>query len=93
MEVDFMTKTEMEKEFKRRKQTEQTFIIWAFGLILIILLFLIIGERSISLQQLAVMAFMLMIFGWLIGSLHQILKKRELRRYDTGSLAMIDTEP
>ena len=93
MEVDFMTKTETEKRFKRRKNIEKTFVIWAVGFLLIAIILLIIGDTSISVQALAAIGITLMMYGWGLDLLHRFLKKRELRSYDTGSLAMIDTEP
>jgi uncharacterized Tic20 family protein len=92
MEVEFMTKTEAEKRFKRIKNFEQTVIIWSVGSLLLVMVLLIEGDTSIGLQALAGLAFILMIFGWMIGLLHRVLKKRELLKYDTGTLAMIADE-
>jgi len=87
-----MTKTEMEKRFKRRKNVEQTAFNWAIAFTLLTIILLIQGDEMISLQGLAALAFTLLIFGWVIGLVHDILKKLELRKYDTGTLASIETK-
>jgi len=93
-----MSETEIEKKKKekRMKKDSRALITWGTGFIIIVLVMMVLGEYRIYISDLALIGISLIFLGgmlpFIVKNAKEIREKRELKKYDTGGLALSETE-
>lgn len=91
-----MKEIENKKKEKRVKRDQKLLITWGMGFFLVVVIVAMNGGTTIELWKLAELGLILILIGTALPTIVDIIKKfrekRELKKYDTGTLAQIENE-
>ena len=82
--------TETEKKKKKVGKDARTLITWGFGFILVVVVMAISNKQILMIGDLAATGITLLFAGLLVNFAQEFKQRHELKKYDTGTLAMIE---